>query len=143
MKLEIEPRPISTWGVTLANRLPKKEWDGVRAEVYREADYKCQICGDVNSKLHCHEVWKFDDRKLIQRLAGFLCLCQLCHDVKHFGRSSQVYPKEYVDKLVRHWCKVNRKTKRDFAQYMAKIFAINRKRADKFYIVKIGRRILA
>lgn len=142
MKLEIEPRPVSTWGVTLASRLPKKEWDDIRAKVYRDADYRCEICGNRDDRLHCHEVWRFDDKRKIQRLVGFQCLGELCHNVKHFGRSSQVYPKGYVDKLIEHWCRVNKKTKEDFKRYLAEIFAINRKRADRYYIVKIGRRIL-
>lgn len=143
LKLAIEPRPHSTWGVTLASLLPEKEWNKIRFECYREADYKCEICGNVNEQLHCHEVWGFDDRKKIQRLSTLLCLCRTCHDVKHFGRSSQVYPKDYQRKLIRHWCKVNERTKADFEKHMAEIYAINRKRANHYYVVKVGRRILS
>lgn len=142
LKLEIEPRPISTWGITLANRLDKKEWDEIRHKVYRDADYTCQICGNRDDKLHCHEQWVFDDRKLIQRLVGFECCCELCHDVHHMGRSREVYPKKYVELLIKHWCRVNKKTEKDFRMYEAKIFEMNKKRANKFYIVKVGRKIL-
>ena len=142
LKLAIEPRPSSTWGITLANLLPKKEWDEIRFDCYREADYQCEICENVNDKLHCHEVWGFDDRKKIQKLLTIICLCILCHDVKHFGRSSQVYDKKRVEKLIIHWCKVNDKTKADFQKHLAEIRIINRKRADKYYIVKVGRRTL-
>ena len=142
LRLTIEPRPVSTWGVTLSNRLPKKEWDNLRTKVYRKADYKCEICGSNNSALHCHELWKFDEKKLIQRLVGLQCLCRLCHDVKHYGRSNEVYRKKYVEELTAHWCKVNKRTKRDFQVYLQEIFEMNRKRADKFYVVKVGRKIL-
>lgn len=142
LKLEIEPRPSSTWGVTLANRLDRKEWDEIRHQCYWEADYECAICGSQSSKLHCHELWSFDDRKKIQRLVGVECRCALCHDVNHFGRSSQVYPKDYVNKLISHWCKVNKRTGADFENHLAEIRATNRKRADKFYIVKVGRQTL-
>jgi len=142
LKLKIEPRPVSTWGVTLANRLPRREWDDLRQEVYRRANYTCEICGTNTSRLHAHEVWAFDDRGRIQRLAGFQCLCELCHDVKHFGRSSQVYPPDYLEKLVKHWCKVNKKSVEDFWRHEAEIRQLNRRRADKAYIVKVGRRIL-
>lgn len=142
LKLAIEPRPHSTWGVTLANLLPRKEWDKLRFECYRDADYQCEICENVNDKLHCHECWKFDDRKKVQRLVGAQCLCVLCHDVKHFGRSSQVYPADYVQKLIRHWCKINEKTRADFSRHMAEIKLINQRRAKSYYIVKVGRRTL-
>ncbi len=143
LKLAIEPRPASTWGITLANLLPKKEWDEIRRQVYWEADYECVICGSNSSKLHAHEVWTFDDKKHIQRLVNIECLCRLCHDVKHFGRSSQVYPKDYQRKLIEHWCKVNKKTRADFQRHLAEVREINKKRANHYYIVKVGRRILA
>ena len=142
LKLEIEPVPVSTWGKSLANRLPKKEWDDIRQRVYREADYRCEICGNRNSTLHCHEVWKFDDRKRIQYLVRFQCLCELCHNIKHFGRSKEVYPREYIEELIEHWCRVNNKTRRDFLKHEAEVHEISKKRMDRYYIVKVGKYIL-
>ena len=139
LKLQIEPRPASTWGITLANLLPRREWDEVRHRSYKEANYQCEICENADDKLNCHEVWGFDDRKKIQKLLTILCLCVLCHDVKHFGRSSQVYDKKYQEKLIKHWCKVNSKTKMDFQKHLAEIRMINKKRAGKLYVVKVGR----
>lgn len=138
LKLSIEPRPSSTWGVTLANLLPKKEWMEISQQCKWEADYTCVICG-ATGKMHAHEVWAFDDRKRIQRLANIECTCELCHDVHHFGRSSQVYSKTYQQKLINHWCKVNNKTKADFQKHLLDIREINRKRANYYYIVKVGR----
>lgn len=142
MKLEIAPIPISTWGVSLSNRLPKKEWDELRQKVYRGANYTCEICGATNRTLHCHEKWVFDDKKRIQRLKRFECCCDLCHDVHHFGRSKETRSASYVRKLVKHWCKINSKTEKDFMRYESEIYALNKKRADRFYIVKVGRRTL-
>lgn len=140
--MTVEPRPTATWGVTLANRLPSKDWNEIRQEVYRNAGYRCQICGNSRVKMHCHEVWKFHDQKKIQRLSGFLCLCELCHDVKHFGRSVHVYRESYLKKLIEHWCKVNNKNKTDWEVYQREVRELSKKRADKDYIVKIGREIL-
>lgn len=142
LKLPMEPKPISTWGVTLANRMPRQEWDDLRSKVYRSANYQCEVCGENNSTLHCHEVWDFDDRKSIQRLAGLQCLCQTCHDVKHFGRSQEVYKGPYIAELIRHWCRVNDKTRADFNLHQQQVFTLNKKRADKFYVVKVKGRIL-
>ena len=142
LKLTIDPIPMSSWGVSLANKLGKKKWDELRHKVYFEADYTCEICEQVNETLHCHELWKFGERPRVQRLIGFECCCKTCHDVHHFGRSSQVYDKVHMDKLVRHWCKVNGKTIQDFAKYQAEVFELSKKRANRFYVVKVGRRIL-
>lgn len=134
--------PISTWGISLANRLPKEEWDKIRHKVYKEANWTCQVCGDTYETLHAHEVWGFDNRKKIQKLIRIECVCKLCHDTKHLGRSTEVYTKAYINKLVGHWCEVNKKKKQDFYLYQAKIFEINKKRANIFYVVKVGDRIL-
>ncbi len=142
LKLQIEPVPNSTWGVSLSNKLDKDEWAKIRQDCYRKADYKCEICGDGHTTLNAHEVWIFSDIKEIQRLHHLECCCGLCHDVHHFGRSTQVYPKHYVERLVRHWCKINKKTAEDFKIYYQEVFEINKKRANRQYIVKVGNRIL-
>lgn len=142
LRLEIQPIPVSSWGKSLANRLDKSDWNEIRFRVYREANYKCQICKGGKDTLHCHELWAFNDKAKIQRLVGFECCCQLCHDVHHFGRSTQVYPADYVKRLIEHWCKVNGKTKSQFLAYERRIAERNRKRANIYYLVKVGRRIL-
>lgn len=142
LKLRIEPVPVSTWGKSLANRLPKREWDGIRSHEYRRADYKCEVCDNVNETLHCHEKWKFDDKQKIQRFAGFEVCCESCHNVHHFGRSKETYNKDYIEKLIRHWCKVNKKRRGDFQAHEQEVFEMNRKRANKYYVVKVGRKIL-
>ena len=143
LKLAIEPVPVSTWGKSLANLLPKKEWDKIRHESYKEANYECEVCGEVNLTLHCHEKWIWNNRSRIQRLVGIEVCCELCHSVHHFGRSQEVRSKQYVERLVAHWCKINEKTKRDFKLHQLQIFEINKKRANIYYQVKVGRRILA
>lgn len=139
--LAIEPRPASTWGITLANRLPWKDWDDIRQKVLWDAQYECEICG-AKGKLHVHEIWKFDDKKKIQRLVRVEARCTLCHDVHHFGRSTQVYSKAYQNQLIQHWCKINKKARTDFDAHLAEIRLINKKRANIFYIVKVGRKTL-
>ena len=141
LKLAIEPKPISTWGITLASRLEWAEWNKIRQECFKKAGYACEYCGS-GQNLHCHEVWSYDDKKKIQRLVDFKCICELCHDVKHYGRSTQVKTKAYCKKLIKHWCEVNNKTEDDFKEHEAEVYRINRKRADIQYIVKVGRRIL-
>jgi hypothetical protein len=142
VKLPIQSIPISTWGISLSNKLPREEWDEIRRKVYRDADYRCEVCGSTNKDLHCHEVWKFNDQKLTQSLVGLVCVCELCHDTIHFGRSKSVKSASYVDRLVGHWCRVNGKSRNDFMRYEQEIFEINKRRVDRFYIVKVGRKIL-
>lgn len=140
--LSIEPRPVSTWGVTLSNLLPKKEWFELARQCKQEADYTCVVCGTESRKMHAHEVWSFDDKKKVQKLEDVICICVLCHDVKHFGRSTQVYGKRYQTELIKHWCKVNKLTKEDFQKHLNDIRTLNHKRVKVFYVVEVGGHIL-
>ena len=142
LKLRIEPLPASTWGISLANKLPYNEWKEIRQKVYRDAGYRCEICGATDRTLHCHEVWVFDLRRKIQRLVRLECCCELCHDVHHFGRTSETRSKSYCERCVGHWCRLNKKSRSEFMGYLQEIKTINIKRADIQFIVKIGRRIL-
>ena len=142
MKLEIEPIPNSSWGISLANKLGGREWKSISDDVKKKANYTCEICGG-KEEMHCHEVWEFDYKRKIQRLKGLECLCVLCHDTKHFGRSVSVHGKTYMEKLIKHWCEVNKKTRQDFYHYQQDIFEENKRRAKVFWVVKAGRYILA
>ena len=143
LRLSIEPIPQSTWGKSLANLMPRKEWDKIRKEAYKEADYQCEVCGEVNLPLFLHERWTWDEEVSIQRFAGFEVCCELCHDTHHLGRSKDTKTKAYVERLIKHWCKVNGETRKRFNQHAAEVYAVNRKRVNKYYVVKVGRRVLA
>lgn len=142
LKLKIEPIPQFTWGLSLANKLPRNEWDDLRTKVYRDAGYECEICGATNRTLHCHEVWAFDYRRKIQRLVRLECCCDLCHDVHHFGRTKLSKSKAYVEECIRHWCSVNKRTRNDFMIYEQEIKRLNYKRVDIPWLVKVGRKVL-
>jgi hypothetical protein len=142
LKLTIEPVPVSSWGISLANLLPYKEWAEIRTQIYREADYRCEIC-KATGTLHAHEVWNFKEKEKIQYLKDIVCLCETCHQVKHFGRSSRVYGQANAKKLIEHWCTINKLPPEMFKTYQEKVYEISKKRAKKFYVVKVGRRILS
>lgn len=144
LKLKIEPIPSTTWGVSLANKLEPKEWDKIRHEVYYRAKYKCDICRAPG--WNCHEVWTFrkiGKKKGIQRLVGVTNLCDLCHNCVHYGRSSQVYKNKYMERLKKHFMKVNGITERQFLLYLEGVKRISYDRADRSWRVVAGDRILA
>ena len=60
--------------------------------VYARTDYRCEVCGGKGTAhpVECHEVWEYDDRQHIQRLAGLVALCPACHEAKHMGYASSV-----------------------------------------------------
>lgn len=108
-KLTIELVPQSLWGKSLANNLPRREWQRIRSIILTHQDNECSICGKEGVTLQCHEIWKYDDEHHIQSLAGFVALCHLCHEVKHYGRS-RIKAREGkldIEKINEHYCDIN------------------------------------
>ncbi len=80
---------LATDPVFLAIRNPNINLD----EYYREEakPLSCGGCGKtVTDGLHLHEKWVFDDENLIQKLVGFMPVCEDCHNAIHMGRSNSV-----------------------------------------------------
>jgi len=89
--LTIELVPKTAWFENLRSRMTTLEWDRVRKNSYKLANYQCEICGGkgidqgFNWPVECHEVWEYDDASHIQKLVRLIALCPRCHQVKHFG----------------------------------------------------------
>jgi len=91
-KLTLNLVPQNLWGQNLRSVLSRRDWDLVRKDCYKRAQFRCEICGDVGKKhpVECHEQWNYDDTNHILTLTGLLALCPSCHQVKHWGRSEGV-----------------------------------------------------
>lgn len=116
-KLTIELVPRSLWQVNLRKSMPRSAWDKLRKKTYAEYGYRCGICG-ADARLNCHEIWGYDDKKRIQKLRGFIALCDLCHHVKHLGRASQLARQGSLDmeKVIEHFMEVNGCDRKTFDQ---------------------------
>ena len=143
IKLTIEPIPESTWGISLANLLPREIWDCLRHEVYDNFNYTCAICGTRERQLQCHEKWSYNDRLKIQKLVGFQCLCLDCHYIKHWGRTVATAhkedDKEIIPYLTKHFCRVNKCTPSAFSLYKVEIGSISQGRSKHEYKVDFGK----
>lgn len=118
-KLEMEIVPSTCWHSNMRKVLTREQWDTVRRAAYREYKYHCGICGISNVKLHCHEIWEYDDKHHVQTLKGFIALCEMCHHVKHFG-FAQILAREGtldIGDVIRHFCTINSCTVADFKLY--------------------------
>jgi hypothetical protein len=118
LKLEIELVPGPLWGKSLAGTLPKDRWMALRSRMIQEKGERCEVCGQVGS-VQLHEIWHYDDKRHIQRLAGFQILCLLCHQVKHMGRTSILAKEGKLDlkSVIDHFCKVNGCTPQDYKKH--------------------------
>lgn len=135
--LEIELIPEKCWFSNVRSSVSPKEWDKIRKQVYSDAYYVCQICGDVgpNHPVEAHEIWSFDDKKLTQTLTGMIALCPNCHLVKHMGFATVSGKRDIA---TNHFIKVNN-LKRDEAQILIdKAFTLWKKRSQYVYNLDIS-----
>jgi 5-methylcytosine-specific restriction endonuclease McrA len=86
-RLTIELVPKTSWYHNVRALTDELGWDRIRRQVYRQADYRCEVCGGKGPKhpVECHEVWRYDDRTRVQMLVRMIALCPGCHQVKHIG----------------------------------------------------------
>jgi hypothetical protein len=89
-RLTVELVPSTCWFSNLRSELSKEEWDRLRRATYERAGQHCEVCGQKGSAhpVECHEVWEYDDKQHVQRLAGLVALCPACHESKHMGYAS-------------------------------------------------------
>jgi len=131
--LTIELVPATCWFSNVRSQIPKKEWDRLRKESYKQAKYKCEVCGSSGLKqgykhaLECHEIWSYDDEKKIQTLEGLVSLCPRCHQVKHIGRTTIIGKQAEAFK---HLEKVNGWNHKEVVDYVAESFLKHRWRSN-------------
>jgi len=95
----------------------------------------CEICGSRPDNLHLHELWEFDDVKLIQRLTGFKSICEGCHNAIHYGRASVVgLGDQSLEQLIR----VNEWSKKQAEAHVANALEKWNRRRDFHYQLDIN-----
>jgi len=142
--LTIETIPQQSFGISLANLLPKPVWDTIRREVYAKAHYTCEICGAMDVQLHCHEVWSYTSKKpYIQKLQELVCLCRMCHAIKHWWNTvarchEGKEPTIYLEELTEHFCIVNHCDRDQFNLHKVVAGAISAERNKRNYRIDWG-----
>ena len=126
MKLKVELVPLSSWGNNLRSEanLSKAQWDKLRKESYKEANYRCQICSGKGSKhpVECHEIWHYDDQTKTQTLTGLISLCPTCHKAKHIGRTLSVEPQYVQDRVLNQLAILNQMNPEQLEEYLVEVF---------------------
>lgn len=130
MKVEIDLVPSTAWYSNLRTKIPQKEWDNIRKQSYADANHKCAIC-DADGRLNCHEIWEYDDKRYIQKLKGFIALCNDCHMIKHIGFAGIQASEGFLDmkKLIEHFMKVNKVDKNAFDRHHEEAFTVWKQRS--------------
>lgn len=135
--LDISLVPSSSWFNNVRSILTKSQWDILRKKVYSEAWYVCEICSNIGPKhpVECHEIWEYDDKKLIQKLTGMIALCPNCHMVKHIGLA-QIQNKSEL--ALNHFMLINKLTKKQAVKYIEECFETWKSRSKKEWSIDIS-----
>jgi len=137
MILTIELVPKTVWYSSLYHLLPKHEWDTLKQDLYAEEGRECYICESTSKPLEAHEFWKYDDKLHIQKLVGIHHLCTLCHKIKHIGfwcytsdGMTRLAEEGFTRRdLVKHFCAVNKVSRKVFERYEDEALRVWRKRS--------------
>ena len=124
LRLTIELVPQTCWYSNMRAVLPQSEWDVLRRQVYAHYRHRCGVCG-ARARLHCHEIWHYDDHAHVQTLRGFIALCEWCHHIKHIGLAGILASRSELDyeSVVAHFLRVNRCDRATFDRHRADAFA--------------------
>lgn len=131
-KLTVELVPKTCHYSNVRTTLKTKDWDIIRHISYENANHACEICGQTGleqgykHKVECHEIWKYDDKKKVQKLIGLISLCPLCHQVKHIGRAMAIGKQPEVFK---HLEIINDWNHKQVAEHLAEAFMLNKERS--------------
>lgn len=131
MKLAIELVPSTVWFSSLYRLMSREAWYNMREGIIKEKGRKCQVCGETNGEMNLHEIWDYDDAKHIQKLEGFILLCRMCHHAKHIGLAGILANEGKLDynEVIKHFCKVNNCSEKEFKNHVDRAFEIWRKRS--------------
>jgi hypothetical protein len=131
LKLTAELVPSTVWFSSLYRLMPRDAWDNIRNGIIKEKGRKCQICGETEGTMNLHEIWEYDDVKHVQKLKGFILLCRMCHHIKHIGLAGILADEGKLDydELMKHFCKVNDCSEKEFKKHVDNAFEVWRERS--------------
>jgi hypothetical protein len=122
-RLTVELVPKTSWYNNVRALVDEPGWDRIRRHVYRQAGFRCEICGGKGPEhpVECHEVWHYDDRTRVQLLVRMIALCPACHQVKHLGFANT---RGKGGQARAHLARVNGWTLEQADAYIAEVFQV-------------------
>jgi len=134
LKLTIETIPSESRFASLAKLMSRSRWNRIRRSVYRRAGFRCRICRQ-KGRLHCHEVWQYNEKTGCQQLLGFQALCRNCHNVKHILFAKDCRQRA---RLLDHFISVNQLTRQQGINYLRAAYRRQQELDQRQWIVSYG-----
>jgi len=140
-KLTIDLVPSTVWYSSVYQILKEKnmldEWKRIKKRILEKEGCRCYVCGKEDIRLEANEFWEYDDKKRIQKLVAIHHLCGMCHKIKHIGlwcytlNGKKGLKEEGLSRedLIKHFCKVNSCTKKEFLEHESESFKVWKERS--------------
>ena len=140
LRLTIELVPSPCWYNSLREKVSRPEWDKLRKQVYARYQWRCGVCQVSNVTLHCHEIWRYDDKQHIQKLTGFICLCPMCHHCKHMGKAGLLASEGKLDlqRVIEHFIQVNQCSREAYETHRSEAWHTWRERSQYQWTTDLG-----
>ena len=140
LRLTIELVPKPCWYSNMRTQVSRSAWDKIRKEVYALYKYHCGVCHVGNVTLHCHEKWQYDDTLHIQKLNGFIALCEMCHHCKHMGLASILAAEGKLDleRVIEHFMNVNQCSRAEYEMLSNEAWSTWRERNMHEWTTELG-----
>lgn len=138
LTIELVPRPC--WQINARTCMTRENWDTLRRSTYTTYNYHCGVCQVSNVQMQCHEIWQYDDEKHIQKLAGFIALCPMCHHCKHIGHAHILASEGKLDleQVIEHFMRVNHRSREDYQSHKKAAFDLWRERNRSAWTTDLG-----
>lgn len=126
-KLTVELTPKTVRSKSLFHYYMKNkklnEWSEIKQELLEREGSKCWICGTTSNHLHIFEFWNYDEKERSAQLTEIHHLCDLCYKIKRtdlwfftdYGKEQLKHLGICREDLIKHFCKVNQCSLKDFA----------------------------
>lgn len=127
-KLTAELVPSTCFCSNVRDHVPADTWRALSREVYRHANYKCEICGCQGPAhpVENHEVWRYENG--VQTLVRLIALCPACHLCKHPGFAEI---KGRLEDVYEQLMRVNRWTRHQAHRHLEDAFAEWERRSQR------------
>ena len=112
---QLIPKPL--WGENPRTAFGKSGWDRIRKQVYKDAGYRCEVCGGRghHHPVEAHELYIFEPG--LVTCVGIIALCPMCHKACHPARTCSVDGETEYLKVRKHMATVNNWTEQQVQKY--------------------------
>lgn len=137
MKLSIELVPSTCWYSNVRSNVSMDTWNRLQRATFDAAGHVCEICNGTGDGhlVEAHEIWRYDDHRMVQHLERLISLCPRCHEVKHMGLAIET---GHTKRALAWLAAVNEITPADALAYVTRAFDIHAIRSRYQWQLDIG-----